>query len=201
MSTEISLDELFKEQSAVDLFLVKPFNEEFVYMSTWSPGDSCGCQGFRKVPRSAIRSVRKTGKTIQCCGKLMEIVTVEFSEEPTLTYAALFAGLRIAKARRGKPRNIRRPIKPRPPDPHQFPIIMPFPWPEDGEEDTGGGSGNDTEETEQCLQQCLKLYLKNPPDGMTTISDVNQWILNILELCGDLCQGDTIIQFGPSDDD
>jgi len=196
MADEISLDKLFAEQqkSADPLFVVLPLNDEFARIQPWNPGRGCMCGGFVKVPRSAIRSVKKIGRSHHCCGKTLQVVTVEFSEEPTLTYANLFDELRHAtKAVRTPQFRFRR-------KPHRRPIIVPIyqpVWPggfDTGWNPTGGGNGDPDEQAWQAFQDCvtaciIDAYLTETQGNVKPMStqQVQQFIENVRGLCELAC--------------
>jgi hypothetical protein len=196
MSADVSLEELFQEQQAANLFLIKPLDKEFVHMKPWSPNDRCACGGFQKVPRSAIQRVRTTGKTAQCCGKLMQIVAVEFSDKPALTYASLFVALRNCKSAPRFPRIIMRPPRqPRTGPTHSIPTIWPFPDPGDPGDpndpnNPGYGDDGDGESAGEfyvnCVQACLQAGRATEPTPKYSQAWF-QWYRSTLEDCSASC--------------
>lgn len=187
MSAEISLEKLFEDQKkpAELPFVILPLDDEFIRMRPWIPTERCACGGgFVKVPRSAIHSVKTTGETQHCCGKTLQVVTVEFTEEPTLTYKDLFTEVR----RSGRtisapavpsgriPRVIKRP---------RFLTFTPV-FPDDPSEDTGGGPGSSTGDPfEDCIRECIATA-RLLSEGLGTKTH-QQWLQQVTALCENAC--------------
>jgi hypothetical protein len=193
MNTEISLERLFEEQNkpAEQMFVILPLDDEFIRMRPWNPSKRCICSGgFEKVPRSAIRSVKTTGKMQHCCGRSLQVVAVDFSEEPMLTFKNLFAALRrsgraISAPIRlpRKPRAIKRPI--------HVPILFP-PFPSDPSVDESGGFTGDPDEDmakyQACVRECVaQAVLLDEGGGTRTPQQSQQWLQQIKALCGTNC--------------
>lgn len=183
MSDELSLEELFEEQgNSAELFVIHPLNEEFVRMKPWNSTERCVCSGFEKVPRSAVRFVKKTGKTTVCCGKVLQVVAVTFSVEATLTYTDLFAALRRLSSGRRRPRAVSRFFRPR------LPIKMdpddPFPHLWEGGDDDSDGGGIPFGDWADCFEGCMA---RNPAPANLTPSQRVAHYQQAAALCDFYC--------------
>ena len=190
MSAEISLEKLFEEQKkpAEPLFVITPLDDEFVRMRLWRPHEPCMCgSGFVKVPRSAILSVTKTGKTTVCCGKLFQVVAVEFSKEPMLTYKDLFAAVQRSSptGQRSKLKPARRLVVPK-----IEPVIPPNPGGGGGDDDDDyppftGDPTTDSQKLQACVQQCIASNLQYAPKESPTL--LWAWLAEVAQNCNKAC--------------
>ena len=210
MSADISLEKLFEEQERPpeQLFVILPLDEQSIRIKPWNPRQRCICgSGFVKVPRSAIRSVKTTGKIQHCCCKTLQVVEIEFSEERTLTYKDLFATVRrstratssaepLRFPRRG-PRAIKRP---------RIPILFP-PFPE-GDDEGGGGGGDegftgdpesDSAKYQLCIDECISTARLTDTGPPKTAQQLQQWIEQARTLCEEKCYN-YLLTGDPNDD-
>lgn len=94
MSSPLKLDEFLKAQSAqrsgftatVEAVPDKPGD---VTITPFRDEHGCGCASSFVLPRSMIRSVMPTGTFHHCCGKRLEVVVVEFTENASVPVAVL----------------------------------------------------------------------------------------------------------------
>jgi len=64
-----------------------PDRPKDVKVTPFVPGHGCGCDSSLELPKSMIESVTPTGDFHFCCGKRLEVVAVEFSEDAALPVA------------------------------------------------------------------------------------------------------------------
>lgn len=88
---EVTLDALLVEQRTTSEFVIEevPEDSDLVLVTPLGPNMRAMCRAGVKVPKKSIERVSKIGKTARCCGKEMQVVGVEFSDEKSLTYADL----------------------------------------------------------------------------------------------------------------
>jgi len=94
MSSPIKLDDFLSAQSTqrsgftatVEAVPDKPTD---VKITPFRDGHGCGCASSFVLPKSMIRSVTPTGTFHQCCGKRLEVVVVEFTENASIPVADL----------------------------------------------------------------------------------------------------------------
>lgn len=173
---DISIDVLLEEQKRSGNRVVIrgiPGDNEQVKVTPVIRGMKCACRDSQIVPRSAIKSITKTGKSLHCCNETLQIVEVEFSHEKLITYDELFKAVRSAHAATmgSIPRRRNRPVARR--RPH---ILQPLPViPVDPGD---GGGGDDSDETyDDCIEDCItELILYEMPEGLSPAAEARYWI-------------------------
>lgn len=90
---QLSVDELFKLQAQPNLLAtLEPVSDESeqVKVTPWSEFGGCQCTHARIVAKSAIKHVDPTGKIHECCGKLLQVVSVTFAEDAVIPLSSVF---------------------------------------------------------------------------------------------------------------
>jgi hypothetical protein len=98
MSTaETLLASLLDEQAASSRrFVIEavPDNSEVVKVTLLTPGVRLTCKAGVILPARAIKSIKKTGDVVSCCGKALQAVELTFSDEKALSYDDIFSAIR-----------------------------------------------------------------------------------------------------------
>lgn len=91
MNTSTNLDEFLKSQSSGFTATLEavPDKPTAVKVTPFRDEHGCGCSSSFELARSMIRSVTPTGKFHFCCGKRLEVVVVEFTENASVPVADL----------------------------------------------------------------------------------------------------------------
>jgi hypothetical protein len=92
-NSEISLSDLMNEQDVSSRrFVIEavPDKGDSVRVMLVMPGGQVSCKAGIVMPSSAIRSIKKTGKTVSSCSKVLHEVEIEFSGEKLLSYDDVF---------------------------------------------------------------------------------------------------------------
>ena len=78
---KINIDEFLTEQSrAVLRATLEPVDDKDKVRITPYLGGTCGCTAALIVPKSMIAGVTPTGESHLCCGKVLRVVDIEFTE-------------------------------------------------------------------------------------------------------------------------
>lgn len=91
---EVSLDELLADQTkVVRLATVEaiPDKPEMVRVTPWILGRGCACQSALVIPKQAIGKLFSTEHRHNCCGKVLQVVEIEFKEGSSVSVADIFA--------------------------------------------------------------------------------------------------------------
>jgi hypothetical protein len=97
---KLSIDELLEEQKRpVTLAVIQAIQDDGknVLVTPWEPGTQCLCGKGIRVPRSAIKEISKTGNTVRCCRKTLQVVEIKFSEGKQIGYEELFVAIQTAR--------------------------------------------------------------------------------------------------------
>jgi hypothetical protein len=77
----MSLDDFLAEESKPAYTLEPvPGDDNILKVTPWVANGGCNCQHAFEVPKQAIRSVKPTGETHPCCGKILRVVEVDFGD-------------------------------------------------------------------------------------------------------------------------
>jgi hypothetical protein len=98
----LSLDELLVRQQSSSRATVEEIKDDRsrVKVTPWVLGSGCLCHLAMTVPRSAIESVVLTGDTHFCCGKILQVVEIEFAEGAALSVSEIFSQASAAATER-----------------------------------------------------------------------------------------------------
>ena len=95
MSTPMKLDAFLTQQTHVQdtgfMAVLEPIADrpDAIKVTPFHDDQGCGCASSLELPRTMIQSVTPTGKFHQCCGKRLEVVQVEFTENASVPVADL----------------------------------------------------------------------------------------------------------------
>jgi len=163
---DISIERLLEEQkrsSKVVIMEAIPDDKDHVRVIPWYRGMKCVCGRGAILPRSAIQDIRKTGETIRCCNRTLQIVEVEFSDEKLVTCEELWSAMQASRAEamqsaRRTLRKLRRTMR------FVIPFVKPFPGggapdPVGGDVNGEGSSGIDGSDP-FCVPDCISMGMK-----------------------------------------
>jgi hypothetical protein len=152
-----SLDELLASQSRRrNLAVIDAIegDDENVTV-TWSTHAGCLCHLSIRVPKKAIAGITMAEETHECCGKPLNVVDVQFSEQDSVSFRNLFEQLASSAAARAR----RHGMSPRPAGLRgrraQVFRRIPQMLPGDFEGYGGGGGGMGLEDGVECYADCL----------------------------------------------
>ena len=71
-----------------------PDNSAVVKVTLLTPGMRLTCKTGVTLPKKAIKSIKKTGDVVYCCGKALQAVELTFSDEKAVSYDDVFSTVR-----------------------------------------------------------------------------------------------------------
>jgi hypothetical protein len=92
----MSVDELLTSQTKSPVLATIEAvegDQELVKLTPWAPSTGCLCESGIKVPKYTIDSVQRTGQRHICCGRVHDVVEVNFRDEATLRVSEVFRQL------------------------------------------------------------------------------------------------------------
>jgi hypothetical protein len=93
MPDSMTVDELLQSQHQGLLATLEPVAEkpDLVKLTPWVPNGGCLCAWALNVKKTAIESVRATGDSHVCCGKILKVAEITFAKDATIGLADVFA--------------------------------------------------------------------------------------------------------------
>jgi hypothetical protein len=105
-SQNLSLDALLSAQSTSHaLVTIESIDsrDDVVKVTPWSESGGCQCDWSVLIKRSQIESVTPSGQTHHCCGKRLQVVSINFHKNASLDPTEFLGQLSAASARSTNP--------------------------------------------------------------------------------------------------
>jgi len=221
--TAVSVIQLLDEQKEnEDLYTIRSLgekNKDYVLATPWRPGNKCTCHMAQVIPVAAIKKLIKSGSSIKCCGRILQLVKIEFDDSYTLTFAEHLA---VLNAIRSTPHS-KRPKKRRKGRARRSSRVQPLDLvdgrlgtiigdgnsgettggggTDDGDGDDGEGDDGDGDSSGsgmfsdlppgECFEACFKFYESqlSPSDNY---GDLTAKIHRIINTCNGMCDNPTV---------
>lgn len=103
MSKSMKVDDFLSAQGNVEAGLTAtleavPERDTHVKITPFREGLGCGCSQSFELPKKMIRSVTGTGRHHFCCGKRLEVASVEFTDDAAIPVSELMKAREHAHA-------------------------------------------------------------------------------------------------------